>query len=90
MSTQVADPLRAWLQAGRIDQVAHDQLGALLAQVHGSGAIADDNAAQAVGQGGVGIQGDSHGPVNTGLQIHHHAAPPGPLKPRRVRCAWPA
>ncbi len=76
MNTQVTEQLRAWLQAGQIDQATYDQLlGDLRAQVQGSGALAQGDRATAVATAGVAIRGDSHAPINTGVQLHLHQTP---------------
>jgi hypothetical protein len=65
--------LRKLLATGAISQSDFEELSAAFtAHNAGSGAIAQGSDSQAVGQHAVGVQGDSHAPIDNSTQTHTH------------------
>ena len=70
------EQLQRALAAGLIDQDTFDAaVGAMDAQVVGSGAVAQGPDAVAAGAGGVAMRGDNEGIINLGLLIQQGAKP---------------
>ncbi len=64
------EQLLSALKSGAIDQETYDAAAsAIAAQLQGSGAVAQGSDSLAVGEGGVGIDGDNSGPINLGRQL---------------------
>ncbi len=64
------EQLLSALKSGAINQETYDAAAsAIAAQLQGSGAVAQGSDSLAVGEGGVGIDGDNSGPINLGRQL---------------------
>jgi hypothetical protein len=71
-NAQALARLQVLLAQGAIDQATFDLLSAPhLAALQGSGAIAQGEAAQAVGEKGVGVRGNTYARCAYRLGLHH-------------------